>query len=133
MLRNREMDELYKGLRGFRDREPTITESSEEKLKRVIAFIDANYQSDISREGLAAAVDLNANYMGTLFKSYTGIRISEYINENRIREAAARLRQGEEKIITIALSVGFESLATFNRAFKNRMGVTPSDYRAGKN
>lgn len=133
MLRNREMDELYKGLRESRGREPTITESSEEKLKRVIAFIDANYQSDISREGLAAAVDLNANYMGTLFKSYTGMRISEYINENRIREAAARLRQGDEKIITIALSVGFESLATFNRAFKNRMGVTPSDYRAGKN
>lgn len=110
----------------------TITDSSEEKLNRIISFLEENYRSDISREGLAAAVGLNANYMGTLFKTYTGKKINDFINELRIREATLRLEKNDEKIIDIALSVGFESLATFNRIFKQQTGVTPSEYRESK-
>jgi len=60
----------------------SIPETSEEKLKRVIDFIHENFASDISRDGLASAVGMNANYMGSLFKSYTGKKIKEYMIEN---------------------------------------------------
>lgn len=110
-------------------REITITDSSEAKLNRIIDFLKENFRSDISREGLAAAVGLNPNYMGTLFKTYTSKKINDYINELRIDEAKRLLGINDGKVIDIALSVGFESLATFNRIFKQVTGTTPSEYR----
>ncbi len=107
----------------------TITDSSREKLEIIKTFIHKNYTSDISREGLASAVDINPNYLSTLFKAYTGKKINEYINSIRIKEAAKQLVNTDKKIIDIAFSTGFENLATFIRIFKNEMETTPSQYR----
>lgn len=110
----------------------TVTGSTEEKLKGIIAFIEENYTSDISREGLAAAVGMNPNYFSGQFREYTGKKINDYINELRIREAVRRLGGTDEKIIDVALTTGFDSLSTFNRAFRSVMGTTPSEYRQQK-
>lgn len=126
-----ELERLYEKLEGSSYSAQTLTESAEKKLERVIAFIDENFTSDISREGLAAAVDMNPNYMSQLFNLYTGKKIKEYINHLRIKEAALRLAgaDNEKKVIDIALAVGFESLATFNRAFKSIFKITPTEYK----
>lgn len=108
---------------------PTITGSSEEKLERVIAFINENYASDISREGLAAAIDINPSYLSSLFNAYTGKKINEYINLLRVKDAAHQLETSDASITDIAFSVGFESLSTFIRAFKNEMETTPKEFR----
>lgn len=108
---------------------PALTESAEEKLRRVIDFIREHYASDLSREGLAAAVDLNPSYLGRLFVSFTGEKIGEYVNRLRIEEAKRRLAARDARVIDIALSVGFESLSTFNRAFKRVTGTTPTEYQ----
>ena len=108
---------------------PALTESAEEKLRRVIDFIREHYASDLSREGLAAAVDLNPSYLGRLFVSFTGEKIGEYVNRLRIEEAIRRLATRDARVIDIALSVGFESLSTFNRAFKRVTGTTPTEYQ----
>jgi AraC-like DNA-binding protein len=135
MKKNMELDFLYARLKSqaAEGEGLSINEASRVKLDRVIAFIRENYTSDISREGLAAAVDMNPNYMSGLFKSYTGIRISDYIHQLRVDDAMARLADPEVKIIDVALTVGFESLSTFNRAFKKFAGVTPSEYRESLN
>jgi len=114
------------------DDRPAITESSEEKLKRVIAFIEENYTCDISREGLAAAVDLNPNYMSRLFMTYTGKKINDYINELRIEKTIEKIEKGDMLILDIALEAGFESMSTFNRAFKKITGTTPSEYKKAR-
>jgi transcriptional regulator GlxA family with amidase domain len=113
-----------------KDKDPIITDNTEGKLNSVIDFINMNYTQDISREGLAGAIDISTDYMSRLFRTYTGKKINEYINELRIQEAMKKLQAKNIKIIDIALSVGFESLSTFNRAFKNVTGVTPSEYRS---
>ncbi|MCP4762721.1 MAG: helix-turn-helix transcriptional regulator, partial [archaeon] len=107
----------------------SITDESEKKLQRIIDFINENFTSDISREGLAAAIGMNPNYMSSLFKEFTGMKINDYINKLRIDDAVIKLKTENIRIIDIALSVGFESLSTFNRAFKNIMNTTPSQYR----
>lgn len=70
--------------------------------------------------------------MSRIFKQYTGMKISEYINKLRIEDAVKQLTASNKKIIDIALSTGFESLATFNRVFKTLTGKTPSHYRESK-
>ena len=124
--KNAEINHLYDRLKVG---EPVISETTQEKLEKIVQFIKENYTSDLSREGLAAAVGLNPNYMSTLFKKYTGYKINDYINKLRIEDAAAKLSKRDEKIIEIAFAVGFESLTTFNRVFKSVIGKTPTEYR----
>jgi two-component system response regulator YesN len=126
MNKNRELSHLYDSLK---EDEPVINDMTREKLEKILGFIKDNYTCDISREGLAAALGMNPNYMSTLFKKYTGLKINDYINKLRIEAAAQQLSGSETKIIEIAYSVGFESLTTFNRVFKAVMGKTPTEYR----
>ncbi len=111
------------------NREPTLTGATEEKIKKALSYIEENYSSDISREGLAASLNMHPDSLGRFFKMYTDRKISEYINELRVKKAAQLLRESEDNIIDIAFSVGFESVTTFNRAFMKEMKVTPTKYR----
>ena len=123
-------DQLHvTGPKAEQGRRKVVTDTTEEKLKNIIAFINDNYRSDISREGLASAVGMNPNYFSSQFKEYTGRKINDYINELRIQEAMEKLKDKNIKIIDVALTTGFDSLSTFNRAFKNCTGKTPSEFR----
>ncbi|MBP7736880.1 MAG: helix-turn-helix domain-containing protein [Spirochaetes bacterium] len=113
-------------------RQQSVTPAIEEKMKKAIAYIRENYRSDISREGLAASLNMHPDSFGRFFKVYTNKKISEFINELRVMEAARKLRETNANIIDIAFSVGFESLPTFNRAFLKIMNVTPTKYRGEK-
>lgn len=58
-----------------------------------------------------------------------------YLNSFRLQEAEEALSdpsQREVPILTIAMDAGFGSLAPFNRAFRDRHGCTPTEYRASK-
>lgn len=115
--------------RNAAERQQSVTPNIEDKMKKAIAFIRENYQSDISREGLAASLNMHPDSFGRFFKIYTNKKISEFINELRVMEASRKLRESDANIIDIAFSVGFESLPTFNRAFMKVMNVTPTQYR----
>lgn len=56
---------------------------------------------------------------------------NDFLHHYRIDEAAARLVAEELPILTIALECGYGSIGPFNRAFKQRLGMTPTEYRAG--
>lgn len=128
------LDQLYRELKNYtaQTRDTVITATTEEKLKRVQQFLEENYRSDISREGLADAMDMSPDHMSRMFKAHTGRKINDFINELRIRDAAASLVETNERITDIAFNVGFESLATFNRVFLKITGLSPSQYRKEK-
>jgi len=126
MLNNLYMDQRIKRGKGERH---SISPVMEEKVRKTVVYLNENYTSDISREGLAAWLDVNPDHLGKAFKVYTGKKIIDYINELRVKKAAVFLMEGEDTIIHIAFAVGFESLRTFNRAFTHIMKITPSEYR----
>ncbi|HNW30280.1 MAG TPA: helix-turn-helix domain-containing protein [Spirochaetota bacterium] len=107
----------------------SITSRTEEKIRKVKEFIEENYTSDISREGLAASVEVHPDNLGKLFKTCTNQKLGDYIYELRVRDAAKKLLETDDNIIDIAFSVGFESLRTFNRIFPKFMGTTPEKFR----
>jgi DNA-binding response OmpR family regulator/anti-sigma regulatory factor (Ser/Thr protein kinase) len=110
-------------------RERTVTDESREKIDLVLSFIRDNFREDLSREGLAAAVEMSPDHLSRTFKKHTGKRINEVINELRVQEAARLISGTDEKIITICHDVGFESLRTFNRVFSGIKGISPSEWR----
>lgn len=57
---------------------------------------------------------------------------ASYVNEHRLEEVAQRLRDpalARRPVLTLALEAGFGSIGPFNRAFKERYGVTPTEFR----
>ena len=112
-----------------RPEESALTDRTMEKLQKVVAFINENYQSSLSREGLAASVDVHPDNLGKLFRRYTSKKLGDYICELRVEDAARKLVETDEPVIDIAFATGFESLRTFNRAFLKFKKMTPASYK----
>ncbi|MFA6011846.1 MAG: AraC family transcriptional regulator [Desulfobacteraceae bacterium] len=111
------------------ERKSLVTAQVKRKLDELIDHIQANFHMPLTRENLAEKIELSPDYLGRMFKVHTGKKINDYINDLRIQEACRLLRESDEKIIDIAFTVGFESLATFNRAFMKSMNLSPTEYR----
>lgn len=92
-------------------------------------YADSLSNNDISLSALARIYHKNEKYMGRLFKKETGKSYSEYCNDVRLDRAAELLVCGSGKIIDIALECGFNHVSYFNRSFKMRYGMSPSQYR----
>jgi transcriptional regulator GlxA family with amidase domain len=120
--------ELYDGS-DIEERKSMVTVQVKRKLDEMIDYIHAHSHLPMTRENLADKIELSPDYLGRMFKVHTGKKINDYINDVRIKEACRLLRESEEKIIDIAFTVGFESLATFNRAFMKSMNLSPTEYR----
>ncbi|MDP1931390.1 MAG: helix-turn-helix transcriptional regulator [Gammaproteobacteria bacterium] len=83
---------------------------------------------------LAASVSMQEYRLRRLINQKLHYRnFNQYLNQYRIAEAARRLQDPAEShlpISTIALDVGYASLSSFNKAFKEAHGVTPSIFRS---
>jgi AraC-like DNA-binding protein len=107
-----------------------VTAQVRHKLNTLMEYIHSSFNRPLTREELAEKIDLSPDYLSRMFKAHTGKKINDYINDVRIREACRLLLENrDDKIIDIAFVVGFESLATFNRAFMKTMNLSPTEYR----
>jgi len=88
------------------------------------------------REGLtladlAATLDLGEAALRALINQGLGYRnFNDFMHHYRLQEASARLRAEDLPILTIALESGYGSIGPFNRAFRQRFGMTPTEFRA---
>jgi AraC-like DNA-binding protein len=55
---------------------------------------------------------------------------NDFLHHYRLQEAAGRLQAEDLPILSIALDCGYGSIGPFNRAFRQRFGMTPTEYRA---
>ena len=87
---------------------------------------------DLDVATVAEAMGLSPRYLQILFAE-DGATPSAYILDRRLDLAASRLRADVERggVTRVALSVGFNDLTHFGRAFRKRFGVTPSEYTSG--
>ncbi|UVI31072.1 helix-turn-helix domain-containing protein [Paenibacillus spongiae] len=95
----------------------------------VAAYMEEHYKEEISLDLMAGKINITGGYLSTYFKEKTGINFVDYVNEFRIKKAMDMLLDSETRIHDIALLAGYQSLSSFNRAFKKFSGVTPSEYR----
>lgn len=83
--------------------------------------------------GLADQLGSPEHRLRTLINRRMGHRnFSAFLNRHRISEAREKLSSRESAdlpVLTIAMDLGYNSLPTFNRAFRNETGTTPSEFR----
>lgn len=112
---------------------PSDSKPSNPYIKEIIAYINANFKSNISLDDLAEEIHLNKYYLSQMFHSCVGMNISKYINLCRLEEAKKLLLETGFKIHYISEISGFQSATYFTTMFKREFGVTPKEFREKNN
>ena len=98
-------------------------------VSHAVDYIRKHFQEDISRDDVAAAVYVTSSYLSRIFRTETGMKITDYLTRCRIEEAKKLLSTTDHSVSDIAVESGFESFSYFSTVFKKVVGVTPVQYR----
>lgn len=101
-------------------------------MGKVKKYLQHNYMLyDISLDSVSAILKLNPSYFSSLFKRTFQVNFLDYLTELRMDAAKELLRDPLRSTAEVASMVGYESANYFTRAFKKKVGMTPTDYRRG--
>ena len=110
-----------------------VTTKADEKANRIIAkaraFIDRNFQRDLTLEEVSREVHVSPYYFSKLFKEQTGENFINYLTLRRIETAKQLLSDGRLNVKTVCTEIGYNDPNYFSRLFKRFEGVTPTEYR----
>lgn len=97
-------------------------------MKKVLDYIDRNYNTDLKLESIAALFNYNSSYMGKLFKTEIGECFNTYIDRIRLKKAKQLLKEGF-KVYQVAEKLGYKDIDYFYKKFKKYNGMSPSEYK----
>jgi len=112
------------------DREGWLAGLRDPAVGRALALMHGDVARPWTTEQLAADVSLSRSAFAERFTQLVGMPPITYLTDWRMQLAAARLRDTPRAIGQIAVELGYESEATFTRAFKRAMGIAPGRYRS---
>lgn len=98
-------------------------------IARALDYISDYYDKPIRVEQLAEACHISETHFRRVFSQCMHMTPVEYLNRVRIKMACDRLKTTNDQVNVVAAQVGFSSLSTFNRNFKEIMGKTPQEWR----
>lgn len=99
------------------------------RAERIRNYIDLHYYESLTAEDLAYKLGVGVRHANNIFKESYGMTPVQYLTESRIRVAKKLLIETDKDIVSICFEVGYESLPTFYRAFKNTVGLSPNKFR----
>lgn len=79
--------------------------------------------------GIAKSMNLNSSYLSQVIKDELGIPPMVYLKKYRLYQASILLEVGEFSVSEVAEMVGYESVPSFSRVFKESFGQAPSHYK----
>ena len=98
-------------------------------IHEALAYIEHNFQNDISVEDIAKVCGLNRTYFGKIFKEAVGKTPQEFLLNYRMVKATEFLKLTQLSIRDVGQAVGYENQLHFSRAFKNIYGISPREWR----
>lgn len=106
------------------------TQSDFPLYQKVITYLAEHYTEDITLSTLAQLFGYNEKYLSHALHTLTGIHFRQFLTFYRVNHAKQLLQsQPDRSIAEIAMQSGFAAMNTFQRAFKDVCGITPSEYR----
>ena len=98
-------------------------------IARALDYISDCYDKPIRVEQLAEVCHISETHFRRVFCQCMHMTPVEYLNRVRVQMACDSLRKTNDQVGVIAARVGFSTLSTFNRNFKQIMGKTPQEWR----
>jgi AraC family transcriptional regulator len=102
---------------------------SDQSFRKLVDYVDAELEHDISCEGLARAINVPLRRVFDGIKMRTGLTPYQFVINKRIDRALHLLEQSDDPISEIALSCGFASQQHMTSTLSRRLGSTPNRLR----
>jgi AraC-like DNA-binding protein len=97
-----------------------------------VTYIKTHLSDNITVKDTAAELAVNTNYLSTQFHKEMGLSFIDFLNHERIQQAAALLRHTHMPIQHVAAQVGYNNASYFSKQFQHWKKMTPRQYRAMK-
>jgi AraC-like DNA-binding protein len=101
-----------------------------QKIERLLDMDKVYQEPTYSRSDLARELNVAETAISRVINIYFGKSFPQVLNERRVADAQRLLRETPAPVKQVAEDVGFNSMATFNRVFREATGQTPTEYRA---
>src|SRR5688500_14606152 len=99
-------------------------------LLRARDAMDRAYAEPLNVSAVAAVAHLSEAHFIRCFRAVFGETPHRYLQRRRVERSMFLLRETDRSVTDICFDVGFNSLGTFSRTFREIVGQTPSGYRA---
>lgn len=99
------------------------------RLKRLIAFVDANYMHKIRLTDFAKEENCSVSYLSRFIKKTLNQNFQEYVISVRFNCACKLIAAGEKKLLDVCMESGFSDYRYFSKEFQKQYGMTPEAYR----
>ena len=109
--------------------EITQRERKNERLHRLLKYVDEHFSGKISLREFACREGLSLNYLSNFIHRALNQSFQEYVATVRFNYACERMVKTDDKLLTISMDSGFSDYRYFSEAFKKRTGKTPEEYR----
>lgn len=103
--------------------------SKTDPIEQIKRYMDQHYDEPISLRSLAEDNHLSKEHVARKFKQAYGVTVGAYLTDKRMNEAKEMLGNHTVAIKDVAVLVGYEDVKYFSKVFRNKFGLTPSDYR----
>lgn len=104
-------------------------EYNNSKLNKVIDYVNQHYAEVIRLSDVAEMVNMSEASFCRFIKQHTSKSFIDFLNDIRLGAASRALIDSPLSIAEIGYDCGFNNLSNFNRIFKKKKGVTPSEFR----
>ncbi|MCR5436762.1 MAG: response regulator [Treponema sp.] len=105
------------------------TQNENPIIKKVCAYINDNIAEDISLETMADYVNVSSFYLSKLFKEEMGVTFINFLSDRRLEKSRQMLKNTSKSIKEITAETGYNDQNYFSRLFKNKFGVSPTEFR----
>lgn len=102
--------------------------SENEIIRRAQQYISENIREKLTVPYVARMVDVSPSYMTALFHKNLQISPGEYIRRIKIQESKQMIREGNMNFTEIAAALHYSTVHHFSRQFKDKFGITPTEY-----
>lgn len=100
-----------------------------DRLRKIEQYVNERYADKVSLETAARVAGLEEKYFSAFFHSKTGVCFKDWLAYIRVTRAMEMMKARDHSITTVAFTVGFQDLRTFERAFKRCTGLTPQAFK----
>lgn len=99
------------------------------RIEEALEAKDLYRQEDLSLAKLARRVGAPARDVSVTINRATGLNVSQFVNNRRVREVCRLLAETEQPLTTVMFEAGFATKSNFNREFRRVTGMSPSEWR----
>lgn len=126
------MEPVLKEVRAMNNAHTEVPDNSS-LVDQMVAYLAANYRNpNFSVQQMAFDFRLTPSALSRYFKEHYGRNINDYMNFLKMERAKQLLLETNLSIYEVGLELGYQGPNSFIRRFKATYGVTPGDFRQGK-